>query len=212
MYTLDTPLTKKMFNEYHFGPSGSGKTFTYIRMCEKYGADDVYLCNDYSNSGSSGGGFDLYSENPAKIIFLDEFRGSLPYNTLLSILDVYSRNQVHARYQNIFCLWTSVIISSILSPEELYKRMVDYDYRKSDSMNQLIRRLNIIVYHWKGLDGHYKTYTIPASEYRSKTQLIEKAMEFDQIDYADYKKQHMNDAETDDSDEAKIFEGGAILD
>lgn len=40
----ETPLEKKMWNEYHWGKSGSGKTYTYIRLCEKYTADEVYLC------------------------------------------------------------------------------------------------------------------------------------------------------------------------
>ena len=65
----------------------------YIRLSNQYKADDIYLCNDYANSGSSGGGFDFYCNNPAKIIVLDEFRGNIPFSKLLSMLDVYSRNQ-----------------------------------------------------------------------------------------------------------------------
>ncbi len=100
----ETPLVKDMWNEYHWGRSGSGKTYTYIKLCEKY-PDEVYLCNDYANSGASGGGFDFYSSNPAKIVILDEFRGNLPYAQLLSLLDVYSSNQQHCRYQNVYNLW-----------------------------------------------------------------------------------------------------------
>lgn len=166
----DTPLIKEMCNVWHFGRAGSGKTYTYIKLCEEY-PDAVYLCNDYSNSGSSGGGFDNYVENPAKILVLDEFRGNMPYNTLLSILDVYSRNQVHCRYQNIYALWESVHICSIYAPDEAYRFMVQDSERGTDSIRQLLRRLNTVVYHYIK-DGEYKTFEMPASEYRSKDHMI----------------------------------------
>ena len=64
----ETPLVKDMWNEYHWGRSGSGKIYIYIKLREKY-PDEVYLCNDYANSGASGGGFDFYSSNPANYPF-----------------------------------------------------------------------------------------------------------------------------------------------
>ncbi len=173
----ETPLIKKMNNEYHFGRSGTGKTFTYIKLCEENSPDDVYLCNDYSNSSSSGGGFDFYSNNPAKFVVLDEFRGNIPYNQLLSILDVYSRNQQHCRYQNTYNLWTSVIICSIYPPEEVYKFMVDESKRNIDSLQQFLRRLNVIVYHYKNKNGEYKTFEMQADEYLCAHDMINKAME-----------------------------------
>ena len=133
----ETPLVKDMWNEYHWGRSGSGKTYTYIKLCEKY-PDEVYLCNDYANSGASGGGFDFYSSNPAKIVILDEFRGNIPYAQLLSLLDVYSRNQQHCRYQNVYNLWTSVVICSIYPPEKVYSFMVDDTQKSIDSIQQLL--------------------------------------------------------------------------
>ena len=72
----DTPLIKKMHNEWHFGESGTGKTYTYYKLCEEHTTEDVYLCSDYSNSSVSGGGFDFYSDNPSRILVLDEFRGN----------------------------------------------------------------------------------------------------------------------------------------
>ena len=140
----ETPLVKDMWNEYHWGRSGSGKTYTYIKLCEKY-PDEVYLCNDYANSGTSGGGFDFYSSNPARIVILDEFRGNIPYAQLLSMLDVYSRNQQHCRYQNVYNLWTSVVICSIYPPENVYSFMVDDTQKSVDSIQQLLRRLKVIV-------------------------------------------------------------------
>lgn len=168
----ETPLIKTMRNEWHFGNSGSGKTYTYIKLCEQYSSDEVYLCNDYSNSGSSGGGFDFYSNNPAKIIVLDEFRGGIGYATLLSMLDVYSRNQQHCRYQNVYNLWESVIICSIYPPEDVYKMMVDKENTQTDSFKQLMRRLNTIVYHYVNDKGEYKSYSMPASQYTNSANMI----------------------------------------
>lgn len=210
----ETPLIKDMWNEYHFGASGSGKTYTYIRLCDKYSPDDVYLCNDYANSGSSGGGFDFYSNNPAKIILLDEFRGNIPFHNLLSLLDVYSRNQQHARYQNTYNLWTSVIICSIYPPEEVYKFMVDDTHRNTDSIRQLMRRLNTIVYHFKDKEGHFRTYTVPAKDYISAYDIKQKAFEFEKnTSYDDFikKRDESIKEHCDMLDDIKIVEGGDIL-
>lgn len=171
----ETPLVKNMWNEYHFGESGTGKTYTYIRLCEEYSPDEVYLCNDYSNSSSSGGGFDFYANNPAKIIVLDEFRGNIPYNVFLSMLDVYSRNQQHCRFVNTYNLWSSVIICSIYPPEKVYSFMVDDLHRNTDSIKQMIRRLNRIVYHFKDEEGHYRVFSMPANQYKNELDIKIKA-------------------------------------
>jgi len=173
----ETPLVKSMHNEYHWGDSGTGKTYTYIKLCEQHTSDEVYLCNDYANSSGSGGGFDFYSASPAKIVVLDEFRGNIPYAQLLSMLDVYSRNQQHCRYQNTYCLWTSVIICSILPPEQAYYNMVEQTQRSSDSMQQFFRRLNVIVYHYKDENGNYCTFKLEAAEYTNANDMIKKAVE-----------------------------------
>ena len=175
----DTPLVKQMRNEYHWGQSGTGKTYTYIKLCEQYSADEVYLCNDYANSSGSAGGFDFYSENPAKIIVLDEFRGNISYNQLLSMLDVYSRNQQHCRYRNTYNLWESVVICSIYPPEKVYYLMVDTTQRCVDSMQQFFRRLNVIVYHYKNKNGEYKTFEMQASDYVSAEHMITQAREYE---------------------------------
>ena len=210
----ETPLIKNMWNEYHFGESGTGKTYTYIRLCKNSGSEDVYLCNDYANSGSSGGGFDFYSNNPAKTIVLDEFRGNIPFQVLLGMLDVYSRNQQHARYQNVYNLWTSVIICSILPPEEVYKSMVNDTQRSTDSIKQFIRRLNIIVYHWKDKEGHFRTFTVEASKYKGALDIRKRAERFEEtIPYELYISEKKKfDALLSDFGEMKTIEGGEILD
>lgn len=143
----ETPLLKEMHNEYHWGKSGTGKTYTYVKLCEKYSPEEVYLCSDYSNSGGSGG-FDFYASQPAKVVVMDEFRGNIPYAQLLSILDIYSRNQQHCRYQNTYNLWTEVYICTTYPPEKLYSSMVKEKESQIDTIEQLLRRLDVIVLHY----------------------------------------------------------------
>ncbi len=175
----ETPPVKKMWNEYHWGKSGTGKTYTYIKLCEKYSPDEVYLCSDYANSGASGGGFDFYGNTAAKIVVLDEFRGNIPYSQFLSMLDVYSRNQQHCRYQNVYNLWTSVIVCSIYPPEKAYSFMVDDTEKSVDSIQQLLRRLNRIVYHYINKDGKYRAFEMPACDYVNASDMVRRAEEYE---------------------------------
>lgn len=173
----ETPLIKTMNNEWHFGPSGSGKTYHYVKLCEQLSPDEVYLCNDYANSGGSAGGFDFYANTPAKIVVLDEFRGDMGYAQLLSMLDVYSRNQQHCRYQNTYNLWESVIICTIYSIEDVYNLMVPHERRDTDSFQQLRRRINTIVYHYVNDKGEYKSFSLPAKDYYNAEHMIELAQQ-----------------------------------
>ena len=177
----ETPLLKKMWNEYHWGRAGTGKTYTYYKLCEQHTPEEVYLCNDYANSSGSGGGFDFYTNNPARIIVLDEFRGNIPYNQFLSLLDVYSRNQQHCRYQNVYNLWESVYICSIYPPEKAYSFMVDDTQKNVDSIQQLLRRLNVIVYHYINKDGKYRAFKMPASEYVDAKDMVDRAREYEKV-------------------------------
>ena len=168
--TKDMPIIKEMYNEWHVGNSGTGKTYTYVQLCEEYGEDNVYMLTDFEN-----GGFDLYLEQGAPpILFIDEFKGGLKFGQLLNILDKYSKVQTHCRYANTCNLWEKVYITSIFPPEELYESLVNDDKRKRDNIQQLLRRLNTIVYHYVE-DGEYKTYSMPASEYLSYRDLIRRA-------------------------------------
>ena len=166
----DTPIVKEMHNEYHFGMAGSGKTYIYVKKCEELSPDEVYLCSDYSS-----GGFDFYKDNPSKVLILDEYRGQLSYENFLGIFDVYSKRQQHCRYENTYALWTQVLVCTVLSPEEVYHNMVDTSCRNSDTFEQMMRRLDVIVYHYKYKD-EYKTYEVLASEYPGKDRMIAQAM------------------------------------
>lgn len=122
------------------GESGSGKTYaSYVNQIEERGEDEVYKVSDYKN------GFDKY--NGESVLILDEFRGALPYHTLLSLLDCYKAD-VPARYANKGALWDTVFISTVLPVEKIYKKMVDKDDEIFDSISQLLRRISEFRYYY----------------------------------------------------------------
>lgn len=168
----DTPLIKTTRNEWHVGDSGTGKSFYFYQLCEIHSPEKIYFATDFET-----GGFDFYIEQGAPpILFLDEFKGNMRYSQLLNILDKYSRSQTHCRYTNTYNLWTTCIITSIFPPDEVYSSMVDDDKKSRDKIDQLLRRLDVIVFHYK-LNGDYKTYSIPAIEYKSYEDLKRQALQ-----------------------------------
>lgn len=178
----DTPIKRDVKRYYHAGDTGSGKTNTYVDLCEKYGEGEVYLLSDYEI-----GGFDGYEAE--RCLFLDEYRGQLRFYILLQILDVY-KAQIHARYSNTMSLWDEVHIATILPPELLYRRMVE-ENRDIDTFAQLMRRLDIIVYHWKDENG-YCSFEMDACDYVDYESLKNAALEsrdvsndWEPIDYSD---------------------------
>lgn len=154
----ETPRIRDVKVIWHVGDSGTGKSYSYVNLCEKHGNDNVYLLTDYGN-----GGFDNYCAEP--ILFMDEFKGSIPYQVLLNYLDKYPI-QIHCRYANSYALWNTVHVSSIYPPEEVYRIMVDEKLQKKDTVTQLLRRIDTIVYHYIE-NNEYKSFELPMSEYVS---------------------------------------------
>lgn len=159
----ETPIKQNVCTYWHYGCSGSGKSHTYIGLVEKYGRDKVYMVSDYEN-----GFLDNYCSEP--VLFLDEFRGHLKYTTLLTMLDGYT-TEFHARYRNVLKVWNEVHITSVKTPYEIYKNLIDDDEeRKIDTYEQLRRRINYMVYHWKD-DFGYQHLQVPMSEYRDRATM-----------------------------------------
>lgn len=165
----ETPPYRDIEVIWHVGEAGSGKSYNYVKMCKdkEVGEDKIYLLTDYEN-----GGFDSYCAEP--ILFMDEFKGQMRFQLLLNYLDGY-KIQVHARYGNVRALWTTVHITSVYPPEEVYKNMVDSSVRGIDSINQLKRRITTMVYHWKEGD-EYKEYAMDMKDYEDYEQLKNKAV------------------------------------
>ena len=164
----ETPPLRDVKVIWHIGASGSGKSYTYVRLCEKYGADDVYFASDYANSCTAL--FDSYSAE--HYLFLDEVKAdSFKYGYLLQILQGY-RTPIHARYANVYSLWTEIHITSVLTPHDVYEGMVGIDNRSKDSEYQLFRRITQYVFHWRTDDGVFHEYEISASEWKSYQDLV----------------------------------------
>lgn len=160
----ETPPLRDVLVYWHVGEAGSGKSFTYTTLCEKHGIDNVYFLNDYEN-----GGFDNYNGEP--ILFMDEFKGNLRFQSLLNYLDRY-RIQVHCRFANACALWSEVHITSVFPPEEAYLSMVEVSQRSKDKYEQLKRRISFVVLH-QFKDGNFISNQIPMSEYKDYTKLKE---------------------------------------
>lgn len=157
MQVENAPLTKDMKVYWHMGGSGTGKSFMQVKLKKEFGFENVYVLSDYGT-----GGLDNYTGEP--ILFMDEFKGDIDYQTFLKLVDVYP-NQVHARYSNIYALWDTVHISSIFTPSQIYKMLVPEKKRKYDPIDQLYRRIHTIVYHFKTDDEGYKELQIEMKKY-----------------------------------------------
>lgn len=143
---------------YHVGESGTSKTYsTYIGLQQKYGKDNVFKTpNSWKNI------WDKY--NYEHIVIFDEMRGSsIRYSELLGYLDNY-KLILSCRYADKYADYDEVHITTIDPPEELYDWNNREVFSSFDSRDQLYRRINYIVYHWKDHKGFHQ-YELPFNEY-----------------------------------------------
>lgn len=159
----EMPFKKENKVFWHVGESGSGKTFVANKIISDHGEDSVYFVSDYSS-----GAMDLY--NGEKVLFLDEFRGQIPFSVFLTWIGRY-RVQIHARYTNTFALWDEVHIATVLPPEKVYEKMVSAFDQQIDTFAQLQNRIDYVVYHYKDSEGNYCQYEVPMHEYTTYENL-----------------------------------------
>ncbi len=138
----ETPLLRDMTVTWLCGGTGSGKSYTFVKLCEKYGEDNVYLVSDYKNP------FDNYQGQD--VVIFDEFRGQFRLAETLMYLQGY-KQEIRARYSNKVALWTKVYITSPVTPYEVYNRDNDTS-GSNDKLQQLYRRIDNIVYCFKLVD------------------------------------------------------------
>ena len=169
----ETPLLRDITCYWHVGESGTGKSYMVTKLAELHGAHNIYIIGEYER------GFDKYNGQP--ILFMDEFRGQLKYEVLLNLLGGY-KVQTHARYTNVIGLWHEVHITSVFPPDILYKNMIDNN-RRIDTYEQLRRRIDVIVYHYK-LDGQYYCLEMPMNDYISYEQLKRKVNLAEKIEFS----------------------------
>lgn len=166
----ETPIVREVKFHYHIGQPGTGKSYSYVQLCEQYGEDKVYITSDYSNKGTAA--FDFYAGEP--VVMLDELKPySIPYGMLLVLTDKY-RQPIHCRYTNTYTLYSELHITSIYAPEKLYSSMADTD-KKDDPITQLLRRITVVIYHYKDDNGNYCTFEMDGKDYISYEDMISKA-------------------------------------
>jgi hypothetical protein len=141
----NTPIVRPVKVYWHTGRSGSGKSYERILLSQLYAEDDIYYLTAF-NSGA----FDNY--NGQKILWIEDFRGEFKLQELLRLLDVY-KAEIPARFCNIKALWEEVHITSVLTPQQCYPRATEDNF---DRIEQLLRRITNIVYHFKDNSGSYK--------------------------------------------------------
>lgn len=111
------------------GPTGTGKSHRAF--------DGFDPGSHYVHPLDDKGWWDGYTGQ--RIVILEDFRGELPYNQLLRILDKYPYSVPRRSRQPIPFVAEQVIITSSLSPQEVYHRRND-----QDSIEQLLRRIEVV--------------------------------------------------------------------
>ena len=74
-------------------------------------------------------------------------------------------------------LWNEVHITSVLPPEQLYENMV-MSNRRYDNIEQLKRRINYMVYHYKS-DDNFFSFQIDMKDYTTYDDLCRMVGECD---------------------------------
>lgn len=163
----NVPVKREVKVYWHTGESGSGKSYEYVKLSEEHGEGNIYFMSDYET-----GGLDLYCGE--RILFMDEFKGNMSFQKLLNYTEGY-KIQIHCRYANAYAIWSEVHITSIYPPEEVYTFMVDIENRNRDRLQQLLRRITKVIYHYK-IDGEYKKYEMSTNDYVDYVDLKNKAL------------------------------------
>lgn len=146
--SADTPAVRDVRVIWHTGESGSGKSFSRVQLINEVGEDQIYYLTDYTSSSM----FDGYNGEP--YLWLEDFKGEMKFGLLLRLLDVYKAD-LHARYTNCKALWNEVHITSVMHPKGIYHKMVDRDKSAEDKVEQLLRRITCIRYHYKVGDEYF---------------------------------------------------------
>lgn len=175
----ETPVQRNVLCFWHIGDSGSGKTHEYVNLCNEHGRGEVYFVNDYLAP------FDEY--NGQRIVFCDEFRGQVSFSTFLTTYTGEYVCKAHCRFNNRYALWNEIHFATVLTPELCYENMVSENNRKDDTYQQMLRRIDIIVYHHKDENGKYHRFDLPMCEYKGIDDLKARALKAaaDQIAFDD---------------------------
>lgn len=126
-----TEMTK---GEWYYGKTGTGKSH---KAFENFSPKTHYVLPE------DNGWWDGYKQQDTVII--NDFRGELPYNFLLQLIDKWPLNVKRRGREPIPFTSKKVIITSSLPPKKIFCRRV-----KKDKIKQLLRRLVITKFKKNG--------------------------------------------------------------
>ena len=150
-----TPVVRDMRVFWHTGQTGSGKSYERVKLIKEVGEENIYYLTSF-NSGA----FDNYNGEP--YLWIEDYRGEFKLQELLRLLDCY-KAEIPARFSNIKALWNEVHITSVLTPREVYSKSTLDD---NDRIEQLLRRITSIVYHFKANGSEYYQLHFPSNSLR----------------------------------------------
>lgn len=111
------PERNRMDVSIYFGAAGVGKSAYSKYIAELVGGDDVY---HYTKVGGSAGTFWFDKYNGEKVLIIDDFTGTtMPHGAMLKILGT-DPFRVECKGGSAWAAWTTVIITSNLSPWSWY--------------------------------------------------------------------------------------------
>lgn len=111
-----------------YGPTGVGKSH---RAYEMAGDRSTYVYTE------DGGWWDAYKGE--EVVIVDDFRGSIPFNQLLKMIDKWEYRVRRRGREPMTFLAKEVIITSALHPKEVYKNLA-----VGDNLDQLYRRVEVV--------------------------------------------------------------------
>lgn len=113
---------------WYYGKTGVGKSHKAYEYCE--GKECYEWIND-------GGWWDTYDGQ--EVVIMNDFRGEIPYNTMLQLVDKWNTKVRRRGREPINFTSKMIIITSSLSPEEVYRNR-----NAEDKIEQLLRRIKVI--------------------------------------------------------------------
>lgn len=113
---------------WYWGPTGTGKSH---KAFEGYSPETHYVWTD------DKGWWDGYVGQAT--VIMNDFRGSVPYNQLLQLIDKYPHKVSWRSRESVPFLAKKIIITSSLPPDMVYKKRME-----EDSLDQLLRRCEVV--------------------------------------------------------------------
>lgn len=132
---------------YIYGKTRTGKSSSVYQAHNKR---EIFSIVDYSGNGL----WDKYDTARTRVVLLDEYRSSLPFNLLLALTDGQPLT-LNCRYANRTCLHTTVYIVSNISLLDQYPNI---QKDEPESWKALLARFSNIRYYYDV--GKYKDYTV----------------------------------------------------